>query len=74
MPRKTLPQPVLLTVDEVAILLNVAPSTVRRFRRDGLLPVIKLGGQTKSRIRFRRTDVEALIEAGLIPASTGPLA
>lgn len=64
----------LLTVDETAAYLNVTPSTVRRFRRDGVLPVVKLGGHAKSRIRFRRTDVEALIESGYMPATTGPLA
>ena len=64
----------LLDVDEAAAYLNVSPATVRRFRRDGVLPVVKLGGQSRSRIRFRRTDVEALIESGYTPATKGPLA
>lgn len=64
----------LLTVDEAAAYLNVTASTVRRFRRDGLIPVVKLGGQAKSRIRFRRADIDALIESGYSPATAGPLA
>ena len=74
MKKKALPQPTLLTVDEVATLLNVAPQTVRRFRRDGVLPVVKLGGKSKSRIRFRECDVLALIESGYQHATSGPLA
>ena len=74
MKRRPEPLSPLLTVDEAAAYLNVTPSTVRRFRRDGVLPVVKLGGQVKSRIRFRRCDVEALIESGYSPATTGPLA
>ena len=72
--KKQAPASPLLTVDEAATYLNVTPATVRRFRRDGLLPVIKLGGHTKSRIRFRRADIDALIESGYTPATTGPLA
>ena len=52
----------LLTIDELAEWLNVAPATVRdwRTRRPGFLPVaVKLGGQ----VRYRRSDVEAWLEA-----------
>jgi excisionase family DNA binding protein len=72
--KKQAPTSPLLTVDEAATYLNVTPATVRRFRRDGVLPVIKLGGQSKSRIRFRRADVDALIESGYTAATAGPLA
>ena len=64
----------LLDVDETAVYLNVSPATVRRLRRDGVLPVVKLGGKSKSRIRFRQADLDALIAANTSPATTGPLA
>jgi excisionase family DNA binding protein len=64
----------LLTVDETADYLNLTPQTVRRLHRDGVLPSVKIGGKAKSRIRFKQGDLDALIESGYRPASTGPLA
>lgn len=64
----------LFDPDETAAYLNVSIATVRRFRRDGVLPVVKLGGKSKSRIRFRQSDLDALIAANTSPATTGPLA
>lgn len=51
----------LLTVDEVAEILNVAPYTVRKFARDGALPPVKLAG--RQRLRFRPEDITAFIDA-----------
>lgn len=64
----------LLTVAQTADRLNVSEPTIRRFTRDGVLPVVKLGGKAKSRIRIRNSDVDALIENGYRAATTGPLA
>jgi excisionase family DNA binding protein len=47
-----------LTVDEAASLLRVAPSTVRRWIRQGEVPAFRLG---KRRVALRRTDLSALI-------------
>ncbi len=64
----------LLTVDETADYLNLTPQTVRRLHRDGVLPSVKLGGKSKSRIRFKQSDLDAVIESGYRPATSGPLA
>jgi len=53
----------LLTVDEVAAVLRVAPSTLTEWRRTGDpdLPYLRING----RIRYRAEDVEQfLAEAG----------
>lgn len=52
----------LLTPDEAAQLLRVAPATLsqwRTTRRNDDLPFIKLG----NRVRYRRADVEAFLRA-----------
>jgi len=64
----------LLDLWEVGDYLNMSESAVRRLVRDGIVPVIKLGGRPKSRIRVRRSDLDALIAASLSPATSGPLA
>ncbi|GAA1543236.1 helix-turn-helix domain-containing protein [Nocardioides humi] len=53
----------LLTVDEVAEILSVAPYTVRKFARDGALRPVRLAGS--QRLRFRPEDVSAFIEASV---------
>jgi len=45
----------MLTVSEVAQMLNVHPSTVRRWEREGLLQSYRFGA--KGMIRFKREDV-----------------
>jgi excisionase family DNA binding protein len=53
----------LLTVDEVAAILRVAPSTLTEWRRTGEpdLPYVRING----RIRYRSEDVdEFLADAG----------
>jgi excisionase family DNA binding protein len=47
-----------LTVDEAASLLRVAPSTVRRWIRQGDVPAFRMG---KRRVALRRADLSALI-------------
>jgi excisionase family DNA binding protein len=66
--------PDLLDVPETALYLNCPEQTVRRLVRDGVIPVVKIGGKKRSRIRIRRIDLDALIEANYTPATTGPLA
>ena len=47
-----------VTVAEAATLLRVAPSTVRRWIREGDVPAVRIG---RRRVALRRTDLEMLI-------------
>jgi excisionase family DNA binding protein len=49
-----------MTVREVADYLKVHEETVRRWVRDGELPVLDLGGQ-KTGYRIRRDELDAFI-------------
>lgn len=49
--------PDLLTAAEVSDYFRVSPSTVARWRRTHVLTGYKVGGT----LRFRRSDVEALL-------------
>jgi excisionase family DNA binding protein len=51
--------------------LNVSGSTLEKWVRAGLLPVVRLGGQPRSRLRFRRVDLDAFIERSTTPAKAG---
>jgi excisionase family DNA binding protein len=53
--------PALLVQQEVADLLRVEPRTVRRWAREGKIPAVKL---PSGEYRFRREDVDDLIESG----------
>jgi excisionase family DNA binding protein len=64
----------LLDVPQVAAYINAPQGTVRRLIRNGVIPVVKLGGKDKSRIRVKRSDLDALIAANYHPATSGPLA
>jgi len=64
----------LFDVWQVSDYLNVTEPAVRRLIRDGVIPVIKIGGRPKSRIRVRKSDLDALISASLTPARNGLLA
>ncbi len=59
----------LLTPAEVAALFRVDPKTVTRWAVAGRLASIRtLGGHR----RYRESEVQALIEEGATPATTGP--
>ena len=64
----------LLDVWQLADYLGITEPAARRLIRDGVIPVIKIGGKAKSRIRVRQSALDALIEASTTPARTGPLA
>ena len=51
--------------------LNVSGSTLEKWVRAGLLPVVRLGGQPRSRLRFRRADLDAFIQRSTTPAKAG---
>jgi excisionase family DNA binding protein len=58
----------LLTVDEVAIRMNVKPRFVRRLIHERRIEVRHLGKY----VRIRESTVEAFIEAGTVPAVIRP--
>ncbi len=64
----------LLDVWQTADYLGITEPAARRLVRDGGIPIIKIGGKAKSRIRVRQSDLDALIEASTTPATSGPLA
>lgn len=53
----------LMTPLEVADAFGVSRSTVGRWAKDGVLPVIHL---PSGRYRFRREDIESLLQMGEI--------
>jgi excisionase family DNA binding protein len=55
----------LLTVPEAAELLRLKPSTIRAWICQRKIPFVKLGRL----VRIRRSDVEALIADGTVPAT-----
>lgn len=55
----------LLTIAEVATLLNVPKATVSFWTyRSGVLPHVSIGAGRRKLCRIRRADLEALIESG----------
>jgi excisionase family DNA binding protein len=56
---------ILLTVRETAAILRLSQSAIRSWILQKKIPYIKL--QNKA-IRIRRSDVDALIAASLVPA------
>lgn len=48
----------LYTTETLAELLQVSPRTIRRERKEGRLPFVRVRGQ----IRYRETDVRAYLE------------
>lgn len=58
----------LLTPDEVAELLQVSSSTIRRWAREGLITKIVLPAGRQ--IRFRRDEIDRLMGAPSEPDGT----
>lgn len=50
----------MMTTQDVANLLRVKPDTVRRWAREGELPVVTLGGV----LRFDPNDVKKFVDKG----------
>lgn len=51
----------LLTISQAAMLLAVAPATLRKWRAQRRLPIVRLGRA----VRVRLADIEAIIHDGL---------
>jgi excisionase family DNA binding protein len=56
----------LLTVSEAAALFRVTVSTIRAWVLHKRIPYLKFGGKL---IRFRRTDLEKVIAARVVPVA-----
>jgi excisionase family DNA binding protein len=54
----------LITVNEAARILNVAPRTVARYREEGRLPYIRYSPR---KILFRKSDIIQFIEESYRP-------
>lgn len=74
MTKPNLPSSPLVDVPVGARYIGVTECTMRRLIRDGIVPVTKIGGKPKSRLRIRLVDLDRLIESGYRPATSGPLA
>lgn len=62
MTQTVITMPVLLTVGDLAEMLNTSPRSVYRFNAEGKVPAsLRLGQQP----RWRRTEIESWIEAGM---------
>lgn len=58
----------LLTAEEVGQLLRLRRSTVYQAAEEGRIPCVRLWrGRRKSVVRFRASDIEALIRCGGCP-------
>lgn len=62
----------LLTVNEAAALLGLAPGTLRNWAYQRRIPRVKLFGGPRGALRFRQSDVQKLIRASLQPALRNP--
>ena len=58
------PSPGLLTISEVADLLKLSVSTVRRLQRQRKIPFVKVGRS----VRFARGDLAMYLERGRVGA------
>ena len=58
----------LLTCEQVADLLQLAPQTIRDAARRGKIPCVRLWtGKRKTLLRFKRSEIEAFIRERSTP-------
>lgn len=61
----------LLTVDQAAAHAGLKPATIRAWVWRRTIPVYRVG--TKA-VRIRRSDIDAIINAGFVPAADSRVA
>jgi predicted DNA-binding transcriptional regulator AlpA len=60
----------LITTAEVAKMLGVSKSTIKNYRNQRLIPFIEFNdSKTKSLVRYRRSDVEAVLQKHTVTAA-----
>ena len=60
----------LLTAEEVAQLLRIKAATVYEAASSGRIPCVRLWkGRRKTLVRFRREDIDRLVEERLYPST-----
>lgn len=62
-------QPELLTMDQLAMILNVSRKHLHRMWLDGRLPNPVWVGESRKSRRWRRREVEEWVDAGMPPRS-----
>jgi excisionase family DNA binding protein len=67
-------EPHWLDVWQASEYIGISEGAMRRLIRDGVVPHTKPGGKAHSRIRVSTADLDALMAAGRVEATTGPLA
>jgi excisionase family DNA binding protein len=55
------PHSAWMTAREAAAYLKVAPRTLVRWARNGLIPAHRLSGMTRVTWRFRRAELDAML-------------
>lgn len=60
----------LYTTETLGELLQVSPRTIRRERKEGRLPFVRVRGQ----IRYRESDIRAYLERNASLSADGTLA
>jgi excisionase family DNA binding protein len=65
-------EPRWLDVWEAADYIGVSEGAMRRLIRDRIVSITKPGGRLRSRIRISTADLDALMAAGRVEATTGP--
>ena len=50
----------LLSVMEVARIMNISPRTVTKYRQDGLLPYVRY---SRKKVLYRRADINTFISS-----------
>jgi excisionase family DNA binding protein len=63
-------QDALLTPREVAELVGVQPTTVRRWVREGCLPALRLGDAANGPLRIRVSDLTRQLSLAQSPKET----
>ena len=58
----------LLTYNQAAKLLSIAPQTLRRWVAERKLPFIKLGGSFRSAVRFDAEELNRWVREHTVPA------
>ena len=74
LPARAWPPSNLMRQRAAARYLNMPDSTFAKFGRAGFFPTVRFGGSPRSRLWYRREDLDAWMQSSTTPATAGPLA